>query len=417
MTDDIKKEFDIENVEELELDLDSVDLDDALEDDELDSLDLSNFGEVDDSIDKPHIKVSTKDLKEYLKVAKEIASSSGRDVVSKSVCLKAEGDKLVGRATDFDVYLEYEMDLLNHKDVLTDTLTIPIEILQKLIKAVPVNTIIFKDEDEYKMRLAGGDIPLETYNIDESKYIFSEKVTKEATIAATDLYEVIKNFGSIVTAAVAPTERRIICESDAAYANYMFAIIRSDASFAPMDLKVKDINVMRSLVKDTEEVLTVYSTDEDTKVKMKVIEGPNFKYAFLISDISVPDQLKQNMSNVVLNDGVYVDFIQFYKMIEVAAELPYSIGKVGLNYSDNGELRVVIKTKSSSTPDSVFDLPGSVAGNVTPLEKDLVLQAKLLRILLRSFADSSSIKISLADEGMGIYTDTFVAAVYSEGEV
>ena len=69
---------------DLDLDLDSIDLDEVEEG--IDDMDLSDFGEVDDSIDYPHIKVSTKALKEFLAVAKQICSGGGRDIVSKAVC-------------------------------------------------------------------------------------------------------------------------------------------------------------------------------------------------------------------------------------------------------------------------------------------------------------------------------------------
>ena len=45
---------------------------------------------------------------------------------------------------------------------------------------------------------------------------------------------------------------------------------------------------------------------------------------------------------------------------------------------------------------------GNIEGIVTPLEEDLVVQAKLLRIILRSFASKSSVRLTVSDTGLGI---------------
>ena len=399
--------------EELDLNFDDVSLDDIEGDESLDNMDLSAFGEVDDTMDLPHIKVSTKAFKEVLKVAKTICAAGGRDVISKAVCLKSEGDKVVCSMTDFDVYLQVNMERLNMENVLGDAIVIPTDILIKLIKAVPVNTIIFKDGEDLKIRLYGGDIVLETFNVDVEKFQFKDNVVKESSMSSKDLYSTMKDFTPIVTAAVAPTERRIVCEPTKAYAFYMWGILSSEKPFADMDLKVKDIAVLKSLTINTDEELVVSKTTDDVKVVRKVIEGANFKYAFLVSDSKVSDTLKDGISTVVTDNGVYVDFVQMYKIVEVASELPYAIGKVGFNFAEDG-VSLSIKTKKGV--DSNFVLNGSKVGNTDPLAEELVVSAKLLRIFLRSFATQSSVKISLSSKGMGISCDDYTSAIYPENK-
>lgn len=399
--------------EELNLNFDDISLDDIEGDDSLDSMDLSSFGEVDDTMDLPHIKMSTKSFKEVLKVAKTICAAGGRDVISKAVCLKSEGDKVVCSMTDFDVYLQVKVERLNMDNILDEAIVIPTDILIKLVKAVPVNTIIFRDGDELKMRLYGGDIVLETFNVDVDKFIFNDPVDKESTVSSKDLYSIMKDFSPIVTAAVAPTERRIVCEPNKAYAFYMWGILCSEKPFANMDLKVKDISVLKTLTLNLDEELTVSKTADGVKVVRKVVEGSNFKYVFLVSDTKVSDTLKDGISTVVVNDGVFVDFVQLYKIVEVASELPYAIGKIGFNYTEDG-VNLAIKTKKGA--DSMFTLNGSKAGNTDALTEELVVSAKLLRIFLRSFAAQSSVKISLSAKGMGISCDDYSSAIYPENK-
>lgn len=396
---------------DINLDFDGVNLDGLDDDPELAGMDLSAFGNVDDTIDKPHLKISTKVFKEVLKVAKTICAAGGRDVISKALCLRSEGDKVVCSMTDFDVYLQVKVERLNMENILDEAVVVPTDILIKLIKAVPVNTIIFKDGDTLKIRLYGGDIALETYNVDVSKFDFKDPVHKVSSVASKELYSTMKDFTPIVTAAVAPTERRIVCEPNKAYAFYMWGIMCSEKTYADMDLKVKDIGVLKTLTVNLDEDLDVSRTDEGVKVVRQVITGQNFSYAFLVSDSKVSETLKEGIGSVVTKDGVYVDFIQLYKIVEVASELPYAIGKVGFNYVDDG-IGLTVKTKKGG--DSPFVLNGSKVGNTTPLSEELVVSAKLLRTFLRSFATQSSVLLTLSPKGMGISCDDYMSAIYPE---
>lgn len=392
------------------VDLEDVDLGDM--GDPLEEMDLSSFGEVDTTIDDPHIKVSTKSFKEFLKVAKQVCASGGRDIISKAVCLKADGDKLICKATDFDVYVEKSLELLNTENVLKEAVVIPTDILIKLAKAVPVNTVIFKKDDSFYMRLYGGDIVLDTHQMSDEKFTFTDEVEETGTLQASDLYSVMKDMATVVTAAVSPAERRIICEPNKAFANYMFAIIMAERQLGKFDLKVKDISVLKTLTVDKkEEMVKVYRTKESVSTLRCVLEGDDFKYAFLISDAMMAESMRQNIGTVVTKDGVFVDFIQLYKMIEVASELPYAIGKVGINYTEDG-ISVDILTKKGGS--NSFNITGSKEGNTEPLKNDLVVQAKLLKIILRSFASKSAVKITVSENGLGIQADDYSSAVYSE---
>lgn len=397
--------------ETLDIDLDSVNLDDL--DDDFADVDLTDFGEVDDSIDKPHIKVSSKAFREFLKVAKQICSSGGRDVISKAISMQVDGDKLVCRSTDFDVYVEATIDLLNDTNILQDNIQVQTDIMIKLCKAVPVNLVIFKDGEDYFIRLYGGDMLMETYTFPSEKYQFTENTDKIANISRDDMVSALKDLNPVVTAAVSPVERRIVCTKDCAIASYLWSILMVDKPFADFDLKVKDISVLRSILNDRkEDVLTVSITTDESSVKRCVISGDTFKYAFLVSDTGVSESMKTNSQQVLTDTGVYIDFVKFYKMVELAAELPYAIGKLSISYSEEG-IDVEIPTKKGS---SKFDLSGSVEGTIDISIEPLNVQAKLLRIVLRSFATKPTIKLSVTKMGLGIQADEYQAAVFTEQE-
>lgn len=390
-------------------DFDDLDLD---VDESLSSADLSDFGEVDDSVDYPHIKVATKAFKEVLKVAKLISATGGRDIISKSVCLIPDKDngKLICRATDFDSYVEKTVELLNVDNVLTESVQVTTDILIKLSKATPVNTIIYKKDDTFYIRLYGGDMVLETNSFADNKFEFSDKVDKKSTFTSIDFYSMIKDLSTVVSSAVNPVERRIVCQPNFSYASYMWALVQVVKDFGNFDLKIKDINILRSLLLNkSEEPVSFYKTEDSNPVQRGVIEGDDFKYAFLLSD-TTPTALIDKVKSVSTDSGVFVDFIQFYKMVELAAELPYATGRISLNYNDEG-IEVVLFTKKGN---NTFTISGSIEGTPSPLAKPFEVQAKLLRVVLRTFATKSSIKLSIDKEGLGIGADDYQAFLFKE---
>ena len=102
----------------------------------------------------------------------------------------------------------------------------------------------------------------------------------------------------------------------------MWAILIASKQFSELDLKIKDISVLKNSYSRFRRSSTVYKTKPDVKTERCVIEGEKFKYAFLVSDITFFESMKDNINEVIVEDGVYIDFIQLYKMIEVASELP-----------------------------------------------------------------------------------------------
>lgn len=395
-----------ENVSIDDMDIDNVDLSDV---DAIDDMDLSNFGEIDDTIEFPHFKLTSVEFKEVLKLAKVVCSTGGRDIISKAIMFKAEGSNLVAKATDLDVFVEKKVSLLNNENVLTDTVVVPTDILVKLAKAVPVNTVIYKKEDIFYIRLYGGDIPLETYSITEDKFSFNEPLAKSSTISLEVLKSVVKDFSPIVTSAVNPPERRILFSKETAFSSYAWALIAFKDTFDNFDLKVKDINVIKSLLVNKEGDLEVSFTTE-SDIKRCQFKGDDFTYTFLLSESTLTEEQMSGTDKVDSSKGVYVDFIQFYKMVEVSADLPYSIGKLGFKYSDTG-LSLFLKTKKDK--DSEFTLHGSPDNNPT-YDKELILQAKLLRIVLRSFAGRATLKVSLDDNGIAISSGDMKAVLLAD---
>lgn len=376
----------------------------------LDEASLEGFGEVDTNIDKPHFKVTTKDMKDAVNAISKIASTGGRDILTKSISFKVEDGELKLRGTDFDVFVERSITILNNENELEDHVVIPLSLLQRVLKASPTLTVIYKEGEDYFIRLVGGDMILETYKADLAKYKLGVEFTKETTIDAKELNTIIKDLSPIVASAVAPQEKRIIFSEEGAIASYLLALVVGKGSFPMMDLKTKDIQALNTLTNNIEGDLEIYNS-ESTDVCRKCIKGPNFSYIFLLSDKVEKSPVFDKLEDYKGNVGVHIDTIQIYKMSELAAELSFSAGRVQLEYSDKGAKFTIITKKDKN---SEFELEGSMDGKVN--KKKVIVQASLLKTLLRVFARCSSVKLSIEESGISLSTDNYKAIIIGESK-
>ena len=108
---------------------------------------------------------------------------------------------------------------------------------------------------------------------------------------------------------------------------------------------------------------------------------------------------------------MFIDFLQFYKLVELSSELNYSIGKVGLNVDETGSIKLAFKTKKGK--DTIFTLDGSINGNVVTLDKELEIQSKLLRVLLKAFTKESSIKVNVLKDALIISSDNYNSVIFA----
>ena len=344
-------------------DLDALNLDDLLEDkvdidfdfgvDEEASNNINHFDNI-EKIDEPHIMVSTKDFKEFVRLAKYVITNNAKDILSKSVALQIVDGKVVAYTTDQDVYLEFYMDLLNTENILEEPVCFPIDTILKMLKALPATTAILKDEEGFKIKLHGGALPLETHGLDVEKFKFKDSIQESAVpvMDCTQFSAILRDLGQIALEAISPNERRVVFSEDGVYVNYMFTMIKAHGNFPKMDIKIKDLAILKALTASKDMNLMFYDIADDTKSKRKVIKSSKFSYAFLIGEQGINKTLLNMESNLVLNEGLFIDVNQLFKIVELSTELNYSLGKLGLNFTDDNRLEVAFKTKKGK--DSMF---------------------------------------------------------------
>ena len=110
------------------------------------------------------------------------------------------------------------------------------------------------------------------------------------------------------------------------------------------------------------------------------------------------------------NGSMVVDFLQLYKMTELAADLPYSTTKISLNY-DGPALKFTILTHKDTNADFHID---SASGSCNSLASPVIIQAKLLRLLLRGFQAFPQITISLSSKGIEVKSEVFSSLLVAD---
>ena len=388
----------MENIFDTTLDISSVD------DTMIEELNLNDYGSLDVEIKEPHMKISTKEFSEALKIAKSVLSSNSKDLISRSVLLKIENGVLYLYCTDFDIYLKLKLNVLNTENTLSDTVIFPLDSMMQLLKAVPSTTIISKKEDSYYINLVGGNVILETHTVDESKFKFTDNMNiSDKTINSSDLYNIIKDFSPLVSSAISPSEKRIVF-SNKVISTYMLSSISADLDLPELDLRVKDMTILKQLTNlEKEEELSIYFGSNGRCA----IKGENFNYTFLTSDLKTNKTLLDILDKQDYSNGLYIDYLSFYKLIELSAELNYSTGKVLVSIREDA-CEVTFKTRKGN--DSVLTLEGLKEGTVNPIEKEV--QSKLLRILLKSFTGESQVKVNLSEESLVITSDKYKGVLF-----
>lgn len=362
-------------------------------------------------IDYPHIKMDTAEFKNLMSIARVVCSSTGKDITSRAIYLKAdkEAKKVVAKVTDFDVYVTLNLPLLNDENILEDELVIPFDYLMRLFVAVPGKTIFFKDDEGYKLYVMGGSFDIRTFDVDTTKYSKVDTLADVGKVAEKKLLHMIKVMTNPASAAVSPIERRIFITKNNSYVHSLWGIIKYDFSMnREFDLKLKDISILRVLLKDVEdEVAFKYSTEDNS---VMVIEGKNFAFRFLVSSLELDDDIRIMLDNLN-GDASLISYNHLATLVGIASNLSTSLGTLVFSYSDDG-VHMDMPLKNGKT--SKFVLQGTKVDNKAVAK----VNAKLLNTYLSSFAGLAEINLVITNGGIQMVSTTkdFVAGVLAVDE-
>lgn len=363
-------------------------------------------------VDYPHIRVSTKRFIEVLKLSNIVSQGAGRDLVSKAIGLEVKGGELQFYLSDSDVFIERSIDLINEENVLEDFIPVNFAIISKMVKACSASTVIYKKDNKYYIKLIGGDMELDTIAVSKSQLVLTKagSFAKVGEIVTNDFYKVIRNLFTLASASVTPSQRRVFFRGDKVYAIFLYCLAEYTGSkaFPDMDLNLKSMKMLYSLANTCEDVELVVSKNNNRVM----IGGSNFSYSFLTSEFVPTDKMIDGMGNILSNAPVYVNYDQLVKITDVSSDLMYSTSRLDFNYTDDGTVECILRTKKS---DSKFVLKGVGNKDLVPMNKHISIQSSLLKVMLKVFAGESTVGIVLSDDGIGVVSGDYRAVLYTEG--
>lgn len=385
----------------------------GISDDKINSVDTNDldFGE-EEKIEYPHFRVSSKKFADAMKLSSIVSQGSGRDLVSKTVAFEVKGGELQFYFTDSDVYIQKSIEIGNTDNILEDYIAVNYEIISKLVRACSSITTVYKKDSKYYIRLIGGDVELETIKANkENMMLPKEKFTVEGELVTSDFYKIIRNLFVLASSSITAAQRRIFFRDDKVYSIFLYCLARYDgvSKMPEMDLSIKDMKLLYALSMACEDKELAVSRSNNRVL----ISGSNFSYSFQITDHKPTQPMIDSMTKIFSgNDPIYVDYDQIVKIVNVSCDLAYSTSKLDLNYTDDGTIECILRTKRS---DSMFVLRGLPNTALMPMDKYVSIQSSLLKVLLKVFSQDSSIGLILSPEGIGLKSDSYTAVLYTEG--
>ena len=345
-------------------------------------------------INQPHFKVSTKDFLTMVKKAKTIISSASRDLISKAVCMHVEDNQLYINVTDFDVYMELKTPIINTGNIIDRDIVCPVDTLLQLAKALPSTTTILVEDDKVKIRLIGGSIDIETLDVSRDKFLLKDDLQSDKNIDAQSMFSILNAFTSIVQASVNPMEKRIIFDENGARALYMFTMVGSEGDYPKFDVKVKDLSVLKVLLANTKGKLKTFRTSDEKASSRFIIEGTDFKYAFLVGEVNINRIMKDSYNNTNFSQGAYIEFSNLSKLVELSGSLNYASGKVELVFTDSNVLEVKVPTKGG---DNTFKLDATPNGNIK-INEAVTIPSKMLLTVLKTFQKDTVLSLYVDED-------------------
>ena len=284
--------------------------------------------------------------------------------------------------------------------MLNEYISIPLITLQKLVKLMGNKVLIYKKDNNYYLRLQNGDLLLDVYKANENIIFFpSEPDLKLLEIPVSNLGNIVDAMLPLLNYEISSENKRINFTEEKAYFNSSSYYIESNINTPKLSLSLKDAEFISKLNKyyknDNMILFNTKSTLPRLFIKLDKIE-----YEFINSINSISKLLTDQINTSIKPIEATLNYLDLYKVVNLATNLPSSTGNIKLKYKDN----FLIISITSAKGDSNFSIPIEKISN--NLYKDeIIIRATLLKKLLLSFTKSENINIALNNISITIEND------------
>ena len=302
-------------------------------------------------------------------------------------------------ATNELSHFRYRAELLGDmKETWDFPISIPLTILQKLVKLMGNKVLLYKKEENLYIRLLDGDLLLDLRQADMTILTFPGDVSdkdKIAELKISNIGSVVNNILPLLQAEIRGEAKRISFTGDKAYYNSSFYYIETSIKTPRMTLSLRDADFINKLFKyyknDEIQIFSVKSNLSRLFLKIN-----NIEYEFINSINSISDIITQQMNNIVKEPEVMVSYDRLYRTVTLATTLPYSTGDVILKYNKDKLQTSIISNRGNSD----FSFTTELLTENKLYDKEVLVRAETLRRLLTSFNEADKLSIALADLGI-----------------
>lgn len=396
--------FDTSAIDLSNIDIDLDDINDTISTDA-----ISNFGDVELTIDEPHIKVASEDLNRALTLLGSVIESNGNDMLSKAITFKVDNGSIIFKATNYTNYITYKCPVINNTNLIEESITINYNLLQKVTKVLGKQVAFIKKDNGIHIRLIGGDLFLETLSVDLTKYDApGEKQEEIFRVEPQKLNQVLKDSLILINQAVRPEDRKVFFTPQGFLFNSILISLRGDIALGDLNLKKADIDAVKKLAMTSQDsLLYFYKVKQDNFNRVLVTDSKGCSFSFIADSTQQDPAVLAQFDEVKSLAGAYVDMALLYRYTELSEALPYSTQRIGLNWVDSN-LEFTIITKRG---DNKFMLQGSTTGLLNTLPQGATVQASQLRNLLQSFAGNNTVLVTIGSKALFIQSDTYTGVL------
>lgn len=306
---------------------------------------------------------------------------------SRSALIYPEGDKLICKAIDETIAIEYSVEKYNVENEITEPIAASITDLAALIKSADSDKFtIRKLYNQYEFCMIGGGwMPFKTSDVDINKYNIDGVVTDVGTINSVKLRNAISSVLGYTQDYTYARDKYIqFSKSQMVVTSRLSKVITSD-EFVEMTLHRDDATMLKSLLKDNFDLSVTKVTGAISRL---LFTGPKFKFAVIESGI---DTSNANYIND-LNNYITVDCDDLYKLAMISEDYSASKHVIGMSIKD---AKLNISIKNILAGKHVSTVTSRAVGNVEDTKKEAEVPSHNLLKTLKLFQDKHSREINI----------------------
>ena len=362
-----------------------------------DELIVENNDDIDLKTEYPYLIFNRNDLVRAMNLVSKLIKTKSEvsDYNSISFVPVSYNKKILFYATNDLSHFRMSTELLGEpEEFLKESFSIPLIVLQKLVKLMGNKVLIYKKESFYYIRLLDGDLLLDTRPINEKIIFFPGEVQdKIAELSLSGFGSIVNSILPLLNSEIKGESKKILFTGEKAYYKSSFYYIEAKLETPEISLSMNDsefINKLYRYYKDKSILLFKVKSD----VPRLFLKLDNIEYQFINSKSSMSNLMTQQMEKIINNIECTMNYDRFNKIVTLATSLPNSTGNINLNY-DNNKLKLsIVSIKGNSD----FNLSIDKEENVDLYNKEVMLNASTLKRLLSSFGNAEKIGIALGDK-------------------